>query len=141
MVGIIRYALDRPTGVVLLYEEGSIAVDDILAAMRRVVSDPDVPRPYRLLVDLRAISALDLPMEDARKVVEVGASVAGATDAWVAEVAPTDYLFGVCRQLQFLAEGTPLRVGVFRTLEPAAEWLGLDPATAEAHLAALREMG
>ena len=77
------------------------------------------------LTDFRGVERFEVSPECIRDVVEMEARRGTRFHARRALVATQDVAYGMVRMYQALSEGDGERMGVFRDLSPALEWLGL----------------
>jgi hypothetical protein len=107
---------------------GHVSDADLVEHQRALLADPRFDSSFCELVDLRDVTEVSVK---SRMVKESAMWPLHAIKARRAIVAPSDVLFGLSRMYQlYRGEVGEAHLGVFRTLEPALEWLGIDPQSA-----------
>ena len=116
--------IDDGTGV---YREGTGVVTgaELIAGAVAIHSAPDTARRLTHgLVDLTAVTEFRVTPADLRRLAEENLIVARLVPrAFVAIVAPTDYIFGSVRMWQVFAADTGWNSAVFRDRHDAEKWL------------------
>jgi hypothetical protein len=135
----IVYHIDKERGLACVVWDGTVTAAEFLGHVQRLISDPEWPPAGKLhLVDLRTAS-VDDSIDDA--VLEQAAELYGqqpkVADVRAAIVAGGEFLKAGAFERWTLRY--PMFVFVFNTLQPACEWLGIDPDEAERLLQRLRE--
>jgi hypothetical protein len=104
---------------------GTVLGSEIVAGAFEAHRDPVRARGLRYaLVDLTELTVLQITTEEIRQVVaEDKITAKFAPGAFVAIVAPRDYVFGMARMWQAFAEVTGWETAVFRDRAEAIEWL------------------
>jgi hypothetical protein len=104
---------------------GVLTGPDIINIKTGLEADPDFdPGFTHWLVDLTAVTELQMSSPEVRAIVEVDRRLARLMpDAVVAVVAPADAAFGLARMWEILAEGIGWPTGVFRTVAEAEAWI------------------
>jgi hypothetical protein len=126
----IDYRIDEERRLVLARVRGDVTEADLFTYQREVWSRPEVAG-FNELVDMSGVGRIVAPSID--RVLELS-SVSAAMDAAqeksrFAIVAPDDLAFGLGRMYQAyrgLDQRSTKRVGVFRTLDQALAFLGLE---------------
>jgi hypothetical protein len=76
------------------------------------------------IVDLQEATQLPLNIDDLRRLAGFDMQLALLIpDAVVAVVAPKDYMFGIARMWEVLAEATGWKISVFRSSGEACKWV------------------
>ena len=119
------YLIDRTRGVVFSRAWGVLTDEDILAHVRVLRGDARLTPDLRQVADFRDVTKLDVTSEGVRRAAR---NNPWGPDARRAFVAPLDEALGMIRMFGIYMHATS-QFQVFRTLEPAMEWIGLDPAT------------
>lgn len=110
----VVYTIDPETGIVRLTTTGVSDARESLEVFTRVLSDPTVPRPLRVLDDRRGVSA-DVSNEAVRTAVQAVQRFAGqVAGVRVAVLAGQDTTFGLARMFQLSAGDLPMGFRVFR---------------------------
>jgi hypothetical protein len=95
--------------------------------MRELVRNPRFRSGTHVIVDLRAVEAIEVFGEEVRAVSEQMSRLGDAfVGSRVAIIAASDAGFGVSRQFELLQADARWQVRAFRALEEARAWLGLD---------------
>lgn len=114
--------------VLILRFEGVITPEEEVQAVHDVLADPRMKPDARILVD-RTGSRMTVNPEHVQPHIELireNQSRFGIPK--IAVVVSTDYDFGMMRMLELRADDKILHdFMVFRTVEEACDWLGLDP--------------
>ena len=127
----IAHRVDHKRRLVVAAAYGTVTAEDLFAYQREVASRPDAAG-YDELVDMTP--AAHIAAEESTRARDL-ASLAASTDqpdvtTRFAIVAPTDLAFGLGRMYQSYRENerrTTKQVGVFRTMEEACRFLGVEP--------------
>ncbi len=124
----ISYQIDPGQGLVLTTVSGVLTDEELLEHKRTLIEDPGFQPGMRELSDVREVERLEVTAAGVRKMValdEQNASRLG--DYKLAIVAADDAAFGTARMYQMLTEANVQNIGVFREIEEAKAWLGLEP--------------
>ena len=124
------YRIDRDAKVVVAAGYGTLTDADVFGYERQTGARSDMIG-YDELIDMSSVTDIDVP--SAERVEEL-ASEAAMRDAVhgpgkVAIVAPDDIAFRLSRIFQIYRRGEPgstKNVGVFRTMDAALKFLGID---------------
>jgi hypothetical protein len=126
----IRFRVDPESRLVVAVAHGVLTDADVFGYQREVWSRPDVVG-YDEFMDTTGVTSVALPSPD--RVRELAVASAAMDDparpAKIAVVATTALTFGLGRMFQAQRELTPgsaKQVGIFRTREEAAAFLGLE---------------
>ena len=103
--------------------EGTLSDDDLRGHQAAVRADPKFDPGFRQLWDFRAVSEVAVSTDCVRDLSRTSSFAEGSRRALVVH---SDLQFGLARMFQTLTEHTPHVVGVFRDLDEARAWLGLD---------------
>jgi hypothetical protein len=111
--------------------EGPLSVDDIVEAITSFYKNG---RTKDSLWDLRKALLKDYPAEGAQRISQV-ASVYRQERAGgkTAIVAPRDVVYGISRMHQAYMADFPWKLEVFRTIDDACGWLGVELDATEKH--------
>lgn len=126
----IDYRIDHARRLVVATGHGTLTDADVFGFQREVWSRPDVAG-YDELVDVSRVEKVVLPSADrVRELAELAVAMdVPSSPSRFAIVAPSDLTFGLGRMYETyrgLAGGGTKQVGVFRTLDEALTFLGLD---------------
>ena len=123
----ISYRIDPARSLVLTTVTGVVTDNDVLAHKRALASDPEYHPSMKELSDVRGVTDLEVTAE--------GIAVMAGFDREhddterghrIALVASADVVYGMARMYQMNTVEADERVGVFRTLDEATRWLGID---------------
>jgi len=127
----IAHRVDHKRRLVVAAAYGTVTAEDLFAYQREVASRPDAAG-YDELVDMTP--AAHIAAEESTRARDLASLAASADQPDVttrfAIVAPTDLAFGLGRMYQSYRENerrTTKQVGVFRTMEEACRFLGVEP--------------
>ena len=124
----VEYTYDEEHHVLYTRFFGVVIEKDLKDQAEAVAADPRIGPGARELVDLSGIEDIQGDSRALELNIQIDSAhrekLAGMRTAIVAS---TDLLYGFARMYQSLAEvkDSPLTVEVFRTVEKAREWLGL----------------
>jgi len=124
----VEYTCDEERNILYTRFFGVVIDKDLTDQAEAVAADPRIKPGVRELVDLSGVEDIQGSPSSLELNIQIdsahGEKLAGMRTAIVAS---TDLLFGFSRMYQALAElrRSPLTVEVFRTVEEAREWLGL----------------
>jgi hypothetical protein len=122
------YTILRARALVITRGWGILTDRDALAHARALVADPYFAPSFRQLADLRDVVRMDMTTPGIRQLVHANPFGAGARRAVVAH---DDVVYGMARMYQQVRGETPDAVELFRELDQAIQWLGLDAAKSE----------
>ncbi len=123
----IRYEVEGETGIVVSRVTGSITLGEMRAHVDRMLGDPALKRPVRVLADLRMRESIPSAGELRRAVAYVSAELLGSRHR-VAFVVSREVLFGMGTEVFFETAGLRDAIGaikarVFYDIEEARGWL------------------
>ena len=119
------YLIDQPRGVVFSRGWGVLTDEEILAHAKVLRADARLTPRLRQVADFRAVTKLDVTSEGVRRAAENNPF---GPDARRSFVAPLDETLRMLRMFGIYMNADTSQFRIFRTLEPAMEWIGLDPA-------------
>jgi hypothetical protein len=126
----IVYRVDHEARIVVAAGFGTMFDDDVFGYQREIAARADIAG-YHLLIDMTQMKHVALPHVD--RVADLAAEAAGMDakhgPAKFAIVAPGDLALGLGRMFKArreLAPSSMMEVGVFRTMEGALNFLGVD---------------
>jgi len=125
----LKYRLEKNRRLVLITGVGVIGPAEIVANREALLSDPDFDRSFDVLVDFTQVPETSLNSDVLRPLSRNPLFSQASRIAVVTTLPPTNMtLFGMARLYETYREvsnmGDHLRV--FKTLEDAREWLGVD---------------
>lgn len=133
------YTIDSRTQIVHVRFSGLLDLHAVLSGFAAYLADPLQQTGQSCLVDLSHVERFDIDFSGVCAVVERMQAREGARTEAPREgaqprhalYAPTDIAFGTGRMYQSIAQGLLLaRIGVFRDLCEARQFLDLEPALA-----------
>lgn len=122
------YHIDLPRGLVLTRAWGVVTNRDLFGHATALARDPQFRRDMRQLADFRGMT--DVGFDSASVHAMVGLNPFGK-GARRAVLVPTDVGYGMVRMYQMLRDPALDELDVFRQLDAALEWLGLQEDAAE----------
>ena len=123
----ISYRIDREQNIVWTTASGILSDEDVLSHKRALVNDRAFTVDMRELSDVRAVTELRVTAAGVRAMVSLDATQAVKLKGHkLAIVTGQEVIFGMARMYQTLTEGNVSHVGVFKSHEEAATWLGID---------------
>jgi len=125
----IEYTLKDEGHFVHTEGQGVLTDEELRAYVESVNSDPRIQREGRELLDLRAVSQINVSAECIEQLAHFRKSPDQSPEEWkTAIVVSQDLMFGLSRMFQLSAEVAdfPAQIGVFKDLCEAREWLGID---------------
>jgi hypothetical protein len=131
----INYTIDREHRVVIATAHGALTAEDIFGYQKSVWSQPDVAG-FDELVDMTRVHHIVEPSaERIQDLAKLSAGMDAPAKSRFAIVAPDDLAFGLGRMFasfRRIEEASTKSVGVFRTLDQALAFLGIDQPSASA---------
>ena len=126
----IEYTIDHARRLVWATGRGTLTHEDIMGYQRDVWSSPQV-LGYNELMDMRAVERIgEASGKRLKNLAAVSAAMDPTTQSKFAIVASKDEAFGLGRMYETyrrLEDRSTKQVGVFRTMDEAWEFLGLQP--------------
>jgi hypothetical protein len=126
----ISYHIDPTRQIVRTTATGTLTDDDIMDMKRRLAADAAFRPGMRELSDVRAVTELQVTPFGVRRMLALDAEQAARHQ--LAIVACQDEVFGMARMYELLSTDEPSPIGVFRTYDEAATWLGINDADVQA---------
>jgi len=121
-----HFEFDAEHGILLLAYEGDVQGDEIEQATDAMGQHIARLNPSGGIADLSAVKTLDVPSDTLRWVALQASPYPDETPRFI--VAPTDYLFGMSRMYQIVANRPHEKLRVVRSREEALAALGVhDP--------------
>jgi hypothetical protein len=126
----LQYWVDENRKLVVAKADGVMTDEEVFSYQRDAWSRRELAG-YAELVDMSEVEHIDLPSVDRiRELAKVAAEMdLGAGSSKLAIVATRDFAFGLARMYETYRElqtGNAKPVGVFRTLQEAMDFLGLE---------------
>lgn len=123
----ITYRIDKELGVVFSTATGILTDSGLLRHKDRVVNDPDFCDGLVELADMRSMERFVLAPESIESFAAKDLVLSDRLKNYrLAIVVKGEYLFGMALQYKALTEPTVPGVEVFRDMEKARAWLGLE---------------
>ena len=126
----LAYRIDREAKLVVAAGYGTLTDADVFRYERETGARSDMIG-YDELVDMSSVTAIDMVTDERVEELATEAAVRDAVHgpAKLAIVAPDDIAFGLSRIFQIYRQvepGSTKNVRVFRTMDAALEFLGID---------------
>jgi hypothetical protein len=120
----VDFQIHPDCGCVVVRASGRVSAGDVTRYVEQLRAHPDFAPDMPRLVDARGVD--ELPTADELRTLARGIQDATSDDPCRrALVASRDHLFGMLRLFEMTASDGP-QYAVFRSVDEAAEWLGLD---------------
>ena len=119
------YRIDVSLGLVFSTAQGVLTNDDILVHQAALRDDVNFDPAFSELYDFRSVTKFELSAEQIQAIA--GRPIYG-TGSRAALVAPDDLVYGLLRMFQTMAEGGHGNIQIFRDMDDARSWLGLEPS-------------
>ncbi len=103
---------------------GALRLSDLQEHRKALLADPGFDPGFNHLFDLREVERIAFSSED---VVQATLVRAFSESSRRAIVAPQDVSFGLSRMYELHREDHSESIRIFRDLDQALQWLGLDP--------------
>jgi hypothetical protein len=120
------YLIDVASGIVYTRGWGVLTDAEIAAHAETLRADPRFDPGFRQIVDFRELNDIRVSGAGVR---EVARHNPFRRDARRAFVVTTDEAFGLTRMFGMFTDSSGDEFRIFRAVEPAFEWIGLDPKT------------
>ena len=120
------YLIDSPRGVVFSRGWGVLTDEEILTHARVLRADSRLTPKLRQVADFRDVTKLGVTSDGVRRAAKNNPFGPEARRSFVA---PLDETLGMLRMFGIYIDADTSQFQIFRTLEPAMKWVGLDPAT------------
>ena len=122
----MTYTIDRAQNLVRATGTGVLTDEDVMAHRQAMAAEPLFSPQMRELSDVRQVTAFQLTPTGIRIMVaaDVKMTALGGMHK-LAIVAEENVAYGMSRMYQTLGEPNIRIVGVFRSYEEAAAWLGI----------------
>ena len=122
----MTYTIDAAQRLVRAVGTGVLTDEDVMAHRQAMSNDPQFTSQMRELSDIRQVTAFQVTPAGVRIMVasDVKMTANGGMHK-LAIIAEENVAYGMSRMYQTLGEPNIRVVGVFRSYEEAAEWLGI----------------
>lgn len=133
----LNYRFERNRRLVLITGFGVIGPAEIVANREALLSDPDFDRSFDALVDFTRVPETSLNLDALRTLSREPLFSGASRIAVVTTLPPEDMtLFGMARLYETYREVSNMgdRLRVFKTLEDARKWLGVDEPPSQERL-------
>jgi hypothetical protein len=124
----IEYRYVEEHELVVTTFSGVVTDEELLAHGHRIGNDERIPWGHREVVDMRTIDSVTVTSPGIASLIDIDRRSGKASETKLAIVAPKDVVFGLSRAYQIRSKPDRPVVEVFRTIEEAAEWLGVPSA-------------
>ena len=122
----MTYTIDRAQNLVRATASGVLSDEDVMAHRQALTADPEFSLQMCELSDIRKVTEFQVTPAGVRIMVASDVKmVATGGMHKLAIVADENVAYGMSRMYQTLGEPNIRTVGVFRTYEEAAAWLGI----------------
>jgi hypothetical protein len=118
-----HFEFDSEQKILLLAYEGDVQGEDIGKANREMAKHVARLKPAAGIADLSAVKTFDVPSEALRTAAAQPSPYPDETTRYI--IAPTDYLFGMSRMYQILANRPQEKLRVVRKRKDALAALGV----------------
>jgi hypothetical protein len=122
----LTYEIFPTEKVVLATAWGTLTDEHVLDHKRRLAADPLFSKDFVELSDVREVTDLQVTPEGIRSFVDFDRTVEHEEGHRRAVVASEAFTFGMARMYQLSSGSNDASLGVFRTMEEARRWLGLE---------------
>ena len=119
-----EYRINADLRVIFSTASGVLTDADLLEHQAKLLADSCFDRSFNQLWDLTEVSQVEVSSQALRTLARSRSFEASARRA---VVAGDDLVFGMGRMFQMLHDEAPEEMQVFRSLDEARQWLGLDP--------------
>lgn len=117
------HCIDPGQRLVLRTFEGVLTDEDLLQDQNAMRNAPEYKPEYRQLIDARGVERAEISTEVIR---DLARASPGAPEARRAFVVASDLAYGLARMFEIQRTDAPEEVRVFRDVNEARAWLGLD---------------
>jgi hypothetical protein len=125
----INYKFFKSFNLVYAVGTGSLTDQDCTSHAYQLFHDPDFDYDYDELLDLSRVTAVDLTNDGVYMTsLEVLQHRDLLVNAKLAIVAPTEALYGMARMYELMLSPYLRNTQVFRAVDPALDFLGLEPS-------------
>jgi hypothetical protein len=123
----VEYSFFEELKLVWVKISDSVTFDQMVANLKSLSRDPRYRPPMNKVVDLRKCRDYALSRQEAENFAGLNRELSTAfADEKCAIVAPGDLEYGMSRVHEMYTTGSGLDITVFRQLQDALDWLGID---------------
>ncbi|MDY6954768.1 MAG: hypothetical protein SWE60_24975 [Thermodesulfobacteriota bacterium] len=123
----LRYKIIESKGLVYVVGAGVVTFSELMSHIEALSKDTRYKAPMKKLVDYRNITGKELETRELALYAQAKATLKDVfREEKCAIVAPRDLDFGLSRVHGALVEASGIETGVFRDLDQALSWLGVD---------------
>ncbi|MDY6951456.1 MAG: hypothetical protein SWE60_08090 [Thermodesulfobacteriota bacterium] len=123
----LRYRIIESKGLVYVVGADVVTFSELMSHIQALSKDRGYEAPMKKLVDYRHIKGKDLKTKELALYAQAKAALKDVfREEKCAIVAPRDLDFGLSRVHGALVDGAGIETGVFRDLDQALSWLGVD---------------
>ena len=128
----LRYKIIANKRLVYVVGTEIVTIDDLVENIKELSEDPLYTAPMRKLVDYRRLEKIELSMKESEIFAQEKERRKRVFDhEQCAIVAPKDVNFGIARMHTSLMNQSTMTAKVFRDLEDARAWLGIEKLSSE----------
>ena len=123
----LRYKVIEDKKLVYVVGTDIVTFDDLVESLKSLSDDPRYTAPMRKLVDYRHLEKIELSMKESEAFArEKDLRKNIFAHEQCAIVAPKDVNFGIARMHSSLIDQSTMITKVFREMEDARAWLGIE---------------
>ena len=120
------YWIDPSRNTVFSRCWGIFTDEELIAHATTLRADARFAPSFRQIADFRGLEGLHVTAE---AVTRIARDNPFPRDARRAVVVGSDAVYGMVRMFEVRMDADPAQFAIFRAIEPALEWIGLDPGT------------
>ena len=120
------YLIDVPHRLVFSRGWGILTDDDVVSHARTLREDSRFDPGFRQIFDFRDLTEIHLTVAGIHGTAQLNPF---HRDSRRAFVVPSEVAYGLARMFEGFTGSDPEQFRVFRSIEPALEWVGLDAST------------
>ncbi len=120
----VSYRIDKSLGVVFTKQEGVVTFEEISDHQQALLQDPEFDPSLDQLIDGTKITDTDISGTEFKQIASTQVFGEGSRRAFVALGQPA--IYQMYRMGKILRDLEPDEIQVFRDIEEARKWLGLD---------------
>ena len=123
----IRYKIFPDLEILYIGGTGNVTTDEITTTGAKVFAESEWTNGFNILIDYREISKFEVKAEGVHKIINQDKANKHLFDqSKCAIVADSDLVYGLSRMWEILSEDSKIPTMIFRNIEDALQWLGLD---------------
>lgn len=123
----IKYSIDTENKIILTRAWDEVNDEDILNHKQKLLSDPQFEAGMKEFSDCRKVTRFNISTEGINQMILSDQRDSGRLKNHVLAMILDDKLgYGLARMYEMKASQIEANVGVFKTIEEACEWLGID---------------